>query len=56
MLCKEPDNTDARRFEHLKAMDTAKRSGNAAFKAGELDEANLEYVLLRTLREPRRRG
>ena len=44
VLRKDPDNTDAGRlFKHLKAVDKAKRAGNAAFEAGELDEANLEF-------------
>ena len=44
VLRKDADNTDARQlFKHLKAMDKAKLAGNAAFKSGELDEANLKF-------------
>ena len=44
VLRKDSDNTDSRRlFKHFKAMDKAKRAGNAAFKADELDEAITRY-------------
>jgi len=44
VLRKDPDNKDARRlFKHFKAMDKAKKAGNNAFKANELDEAITRY-------------